>query len=151
MPRSTSPLVAEFTAALKASCRDCEPTFGALEGYLAGRLTVETLIRMSSLEGIDDASIAAASSNASLIAGRERFLDALFNSGLFQIGGTRLGPYGPACQGPFCNCNQGSHQVFMSRIQPLKTAGTGRKPIGRGVENASTGIQLSVRTQSDGT
>lgn len=90
----TIPLLAEYRKALIANDARAEPSFGSLEGYIAGRLTADVLAR------------------AGDVPTRESFLAALANIGTFDIGGFRL-RYGP-------RDNQGSDQVFLTMIHDGK-------------------------------
>lgn len=85
------PLLAEYRKALVANDVMARPSFGSLEGYIAGRLTAEVLAR------------------AGAAPTRESFLSALANTGKFDIGGFTLS-YGPGD-------NQGSEQVFLTVIR----------------------------------
>jgi branched-chain amino acid transport system substrate-binding protein len=85
------PLIAEYRKALTANDATARPSFGSLEGYIAGRLTADVLTRAG------DAPT------------RESFLSALHNTGTFDIGGFLLS-YGP-------DDNQGSDQVFLTVIR----------------------------------
>ena len=85
------PVVAKYQAALKAANPDAKPGFVTLEGYLAGRLAVEALGRVSG-----DLT-------------RQALLDTIAKSGPFDLGGFTL---------KFAaNDNQGSNQVFLTVIQ----------------------------------
>jgi ABC-type branched-subunit amino acid transport system substrate-binding protein len=85
------PLLSQYRKALRASDATARPSFGSLEGYLAGRLTAEVLKR----EGRQPT--------------REGFLATLSRLGTFDIGGFELG-YGP-------NDNRGSDRVFLTVIR----------------------------------
>lgn len=85
------PLLAEYRAALRAHDPEAPPGFGSLEGYIAGRLTVEVLRRL----GPEPT--------------RKAFLATLAGVGAFDIGGFRL-RYGP-------RDNRGSDQVFLTMIR----------------------------------
>jgi branched-chain amino acid transport system substrate-binding protein len=85
------PLLAEYRKALVANDAAARPSFGSLEGYIAGRLTAEVLNRA----GNDPT--------------RESFLKALASTGAFDIGGFTLS-YGPGD-------NQGSDKVFLTVIR----------------------------------
>jgi branched-chain amino acid transport system substrate-binding protein len=85
------PLLAEYRKALIANDAAARPSFGSLEGYIAGRLTAEVLNRAG-----DDPT-------------RESFLEALASTGGFDIGGFTLS-YGPGD-------NQGSDKVFLTVIR----------------------------------
>lgn len=92
LPQGDSiPLLADYRKALVANDASARPSFISLEGYIAGRLTVEVLAR----SGADPT--------------RESFLSALVNTGAFDIGGFKLN-YGPGD-------NQGSDQVFLTVIR----------------------------------
>ncbi len=89
-PEDTSvPLVAAYHRALARSGGG-EPGFVSLEGYMAGRLVVEALRRAG--RGLD----------------RDRFLDAIYGGGPFDLGGVTL-TYGPAD-------NQGMDLVFLTEL-----------------------------------
>ena len=85
------PLLAEYRSALAASDPTAHPSFGSLEGYIAGRLTAEVLARAG------DAPT------------RESFLAALTKTGTFDIGGYVLN-YGEGD-------NSGSDEVFLTVIK----------------------------------
>ncbi len=89
---SSIPLVAEYQAALKASNPDAEPGFVSLEGYITGRIAIEALRKI-------DGDVT-----------RQAMLDAIYNTGSFDLGGVTLS-YGPGD-------NQGMDEVFLSIIQP---------------------------------
>ena len=84
------PLLAEYRKALVANDATARPSFGSLEGYIAGRLTAEVLARAGDPPT------------------RESFLSALAETGSFDIGGFPL-KYGPGD-------NRGSDQVFLTVI-----------------------------------
>lgn len=85
------PLLVEYRKALVANDAAARPSFGSLEGYIAGRLTAEVLRRSG-----DDVT-------------RETFFKALATTGAFDIGGFVLS-YGPGD-------NQGSDKVFLTVIR----------------------------------
>jgi ABC-type branched-subunit amino acid transport system substrate-binding protein len=85
------PVVAAYQAVLKVSAPDSKPGFISLEGYVVGRLVVETLKRVSGEPT------------------REAFLDAV-TKGEFDFGGVKL-HY-------MADKNQGADQVFLTVIQP---------------------------------
>lgn len=87
----TLPLLSQYRKALTANDVRAKPSFGSLEGYIAGRLAAEVLVRSGDLPT------------------RERFLSTLDNTGTFDIGGFPL-YYGPGD-------NQGSDQVFLTVIR----------------------------------
>jgi len=90
-PRDPSlPVVASYHAALSALDTNAKPNFVSLEGYLVGRLVVETLKR---LPGVPT---------------REGFIDAIAKAP-FDFGGVTLS-YGPTK-------NQGSDQVYFTVLQ----------------------------------
>ena len=89
---SSIPLVSEYQAALKASNPDAEPGFVSLEGYITGRIAIEALRKI-------DGDVT-----------RQAMLDAIYNTGSFDLGGVTLS-YGPGD-------NQGMDEVFLSIIQP---------------------------------
>lgn len=92
-PEDTSiPLVAAYQAALKASDPSEPPGFVSLEGYIAGRLTVAALERISGEPT------------------RKDFLDAVTGGGGFDLGGMTLS-YAK-------DNNQGSNDVFLTVIRP---------------------------------
>ena len=84
-------VLAEYRAALAVHDPLAEPGFGSLEGYIAGRLTVDVLRRL----GPEPT--------------RAAFLGALAGVGAFDIGGFAL-RYGPGD-------NRGSDQVFLTMIR----------------------------------
>ncbi len=85
------PLLAEYRAALAASEPDARPSFGSLEGYIAGRLTTEVLRSLGDTPS------------------RAGFFEALNRIGDFDIGGFQL-RYAP-------EDNRGSDQVFLTVIR----------------------------------
>ena len=85
------PLVADYQAALKAYDASLEPGFVSLEGYMVGKLTVAALEK------------------AGKDLTREAFLNAVYGTGSFDLGGATLN-YG---QGD----NQGMDDVFLTVIQ----------------------------------
>ena len=90
-PRDPSlPVVASYQAALSAFNTHAKPDFVSLEGYLVGRLVVETLKRLPGEPT------------------REGFLDAIAKAP-FDFGGVTLS-YGPTK-------NQGSDQVYFTVLQ----------------------------------
>ena len=92
-PFDTSiPLVAEYQAALKAADPAAEPGFVSLEGYMVGKLTVEALKKT----GADVT--------------RQGFIDAVKNTGTFDLGGVSL-VYGEGD-------NQGMDDVFLTTMNP---------------------------------
>ena len=84
------PVVSSYQSALTAVGANDKPGFVSLEGYIVGRLTVETLKRITAQPT------------------REGFLDAI-NAGPFDLGGLELS-YGP-------EKNQGSDRVFFTILQ----------------------------------
>jgi ABC-type branched-subunit amino acid transport system substrate-binding protein len=84
------PLLGEYRSALQAYSPEAKPGFVSLEGYIAGRLTIEVL-RHAGPEPT-----------------RRRFLELLAEIGSFDIGGFVL-RYGP-------HDNRGSMQVFLTEI-----------------------------------
>ena len=85
------PLLADYRRALVANDATARPSFGSLEGYIAGRLTAEILARAGDTPT------------------RESFLSALTETGTFDIGGFTLS-YGPGD-------NRGSDKVFLTVIR----------------------------------
>ena len=85
------PLLGEYRSALAALEPDARPGFGSLEGYIAGRLTLDVLRHL----GPEPT--------------RETFIAALAEVGTFDIGGFVL-RYGPGD-------NRGSDQVFLTMIR----------------------------------
>lgn len=85
------PLLAQYRQALVSSDSNARPSFGSLEGYIAGRLTAAVLAR------------------AGNPLSREGFLAALGDTATFDIGGFML-KYGR-------RDNRGSHQVFLTVIR----------------------------------
>jgi branched-chain amino acid transport system substrate-binding protein len=85
------PVVAAYQAALTALAPDAGPGFVSLEGYLVGRLVIEALKRIPG-----DPT-------------REALLDAIANTGTFDLGGIEL-TYGPGK-------NQGSDRVFFTILR----------------------------------
>jgi len=91
-PRGDSiPLLEQYRQALVANDATAKPSFGSLEGYIAGRLTAEVLRK--------------AGENPT----RESFLKALVEIGTFDIGGFEL-TYGKGD-------NSGSDEVFLTVIK----------------------------------
>jgi ABC-type branched-subunit amino acid transport system substrate-binding protein len=85
------PVLADYRRALAAFDPDAMPGFGSLEGYIAGRLTLDVLSRLGPSPT------------------RAGFLAELASQGTFDIGGFRL-RYGP-------RDNRGSDQVFLTVIR----------------------------------
>ncbi|WP_298838897.1 ABC transporter substrate-binding protein [uncultured Roseobacter sp.] len=85
------PIVAEYQAALSALDASAEPGFVSLEGYVAGRLTIEGL------------------RNAGADLSRETFMAAMNNLGTVDFGGMTM-TFG-------AGDNQGSDDVFLTRIE----------------------------------
>jgi branched-chain amino acid transport system substrate-binding protein len=85
------PLVASYHQALKAANPNAEPGFVSLEGYMAGRLVVAALEKVSGEPS------------------RKALLDTIMN-GSFDLGGVTL-KYG-------ADDNQGMDEVFLTVIQP---------------------------------
>lgn len=85
------PLLSQYRLALAAFDPALEPGFGSLEGYIAGRLTLDVLRRL----GPEPT--------------RTGFLAALAGIGAFDVGGFAL-RYGPGN-------NRGSDQVFLTMIR----------------------------------
>lgn len=85
------PLLPQYRQALVASDGTARPSFGSLEGYIAGRLTANVLSRAGNPPT------------------RESFLTALTEKGTYDIGGFRL-KYG-------IGDNRGSDQVFLTVIR----------------------------------
>jgi branched-chain amino acid transport system substrate-binding protein len=85
------PLVARYHEALKAANPNSEPGFVSLEGYMAGRLVVAALEKISGEPS------------------RQALLSAIMG-GSFDLGGVTL-KYGP-------DDNQGMDEVFLTVIQP---------------------------------
>jgi len=95
-PRDTSvPVVAEYHTALRTVDPSAQPGFISLEGYLAGRLVVETL--------------RASADSADAPPTRESFLRHLAGAGVVDLGGFEV-EYGPGD-------NQGSDAVFLTVIR----------------------------------
>lgn len=94
------PLLQQYRSALAANDPGAKPSFGSLEGYIAGRLTVDVLRRL----GPDPT--------------RNDFLAALAGVGVYDIGGFVL-RYGP-------HNNRGTDQVFLTvirgdgRVEPVE-------------------------------
>jgi ABC-type branched-subunit amino acid transport system substrate-binding protein len=92
-PWDTSlPVVAEYQAALTALDASAEPGFVSLEGYVAGRLAIAGL----NVAGTELT--------------RQSFMAAMNGLGKIDLGGMTLN-FGP-------NDNQGSDDVFLTRIRP---------------------------------
>jgi len=87
----TIPLLAQYREALVANDATAKPSFGSLEGYIAGRLTADVLAR--------------AGDNPT----RASFLKALTDTGTFDIGGFKL-TFAPGD-------NSGSDEVFLTVIK----------------------------------
>jgi branched-chain amino acid transport system substrate-binding protein len=85
------PVVAAYQAALAGLAPDARPEFVSLEGYVVGRLVIEALKRIPGEPT------------------REALLDAIANTGTFDLGGIEL-TYGPGK-------NQGSDRVFFTILQ----------------------------------
>jgi ABC-type branched-subunit amino acid transport system substrate-binding protein len=85
------PLLPQYRQALVSSDANARPSYGSLEGYIAGRLAAAVLARAGNPPT------------------REGFLSALGDTGTFDIGGFTLG-YGR-------RDNRGSHQVYLTVIR----------------------------------
>lgn len=85
------PVVARYHKALKAAAPDERPGFVSLEGYLVGRTIIAALEK---IQGEPT---------------RKAFVEAVQNSGGFDLGGLKL-TYGPTS-------NRGSDQVFLTVLQ----------------------------------
>lgn len=95
-PRDTSvPVVAEYHTALREVDPSAQPGFVSLEGYLAGRLVVETLRASADPAGAPPT--------------RESFLGHLAEAGVVDLGGFEV-EYGS-------RDNQGSDEVFLTVIR----------------------------------
>jgi branched-chain amino acid transport system substrate-binding protein len=93
LPTDTSiDLVKRYQAALKAYKPGAAPDFVSLEGYMVGRLVVAALDKVQG-----DIT-------------RKAMLDAVYNTGTFDLGGVTL-HYSPTS-------NRGSNQVFLTVLQP---------------------------------
>lgn len=91
-PQDTGiPVVAQYQKALKALDAKEEPGFVSLEGYLVGKLTVEALKK------------------AGKDVTRQSFLDTIYKTGNWDLGGAKLA-FGPGD-------NQGMDDVFLTVIQ----------------------------------
>jgi branched-chain amino acid transport system substrate-binding protein len=91
-PQDTSiPIVGRYQTALKAVAPNAQPSFVSLEGYLNGRVIIAAL---GKIDGEPT---------------RKGFVEAVQNSGGFDLGGFKL-IYGPAN-------NRGSNQVFLTEVQ----------------------------------
>lgn len=86
------PLVKSYQEALTALDSKLEPGFVTLEGYMVGRVAVMAL------------------ENVQGELTRQNFLNAIWSTGTFDLGGVTLS-YGP-------DDNQGMDQVYMTRITP---------------------------------
>jgi branched-chain amino acid transport system substrate-binding protein len=92
LPEDTSiELVKRYQAALKASKPDAKPGFVSLEGYMVGRLVIAALDKVQGEIT------------------RKALLDAITNTGTFDLGGVKL-EYS-------ANSNRGSSQVFLTVLQ----------------------------------
>ncbi len=92
LPEDTSiDLVKRYQAALKASKPDAKPGFVSLEGYMVGRLVIAALEK------------------AQGEITRKALLDAISNTGTFDLGGVKL-EYS-------ASSNRGSSQVFLTVLQ----------------------------------
>ena len=85
------PLLSQYRQALVSSDASARPSYGSLEGYIAGRLTAAVLARAGNPPT------------------REGFLSALGDTGTFDIGGFIL-KYGR-------RDNRGSHRVYLTVIR----------------------------------
>jgi branched-chain amino acid transport system substrate-binding protein len=86
------PVVGRYHAALKASAPDAQPGFVSLEGYLVGRAIIAALEKVNGEPT------------------RQALVDAVQNTGSFDLGGFKLS-YS-------ASSNRGSNQVFLTVIQP---------------------------------
>eukprot|EP01029_Cantina_marsupialis_P010070 TRINITY_DN2305_c0_g2_i3.p1 TRINITY_DN2305_c0_g2~~TRINITY_DN2305_c0_g2_i3.p1 ORF type:complete len:1032 (+),score=211.17 TRINITY_DN2305_c0_g2_i3:59-3154(+) len=107
-PSDTSiPLVLEHLEMMKETSPSMAASFCSLEGYIAGGM----------------ASLSIDMSRTTLT--RDSFLDVIYESGVFSYGGISIGPYGRNTDcvedTPGCMCNQGSHSVFLTKIEPKGT------------------------------
>jgi branched-chain amino acid transport system substrate-binding protein len=92
LPEDTSiDLVKRYQAALKASKPDAKPGFVSLEGYMVGRLVIAALDKVQGEIT------------------RKALLDAITNTGTFDLGGVKL-EYS-------ASSNRGSSQVFLTVLQ----------------------------------
>jgi len=92
-PKDTAiPVVWRYQAALKAAAPDARPGFVSLEGYLVGRAIVAALEKVNGEPT------------------RQALVDAVQNTGSFDLGGFKLS-YS-------ASSNRGSNQVFLTVIQP---------------------------------
>jgi branched-chain amino acid transport system substrate-binding protein len=93
LPEDTSiDLVKRYQTALKASKPDAKPGFVSLEGYMVGRLVIAALEK------------------AQGEITRKALLEAITNTGTFDLGGVKL-EYS-------ASSNRGSSQVFLTVLQP---------------------------------
>jgi len=86
------PVVGRYQAALKAAAPDARPGFVSLEGYLVGRAIIAALEKVNGEPT------------------RQALVDAVQNTGSFDLGGFKLS-YS-------ASSNRGSNQVFLTVIQP---------------------------------
>jgi branched-chain amino acid transport system substrate-binding protein len=92
LPEDTSiDLVKRYQAAFKASKPDAKPGFVSLEGYMVGRLVIAALDKVQGEIT------------------RKALLDAITNTGTFDLGGVKL-EYS-------ASSNRGSSQVFLTVLQ----------------------------------
>jgi ABC-type branched-subunit amino acid transport system substrate-binding protein len=92
-PKDTAiPVVGRYQAALKAAAPDARPGFVSLEGYLVGRAIIAALEKVNGEPT------------------RQALVDAVQNTGSFDLGGFKLS-YS-------ASSNRGSNQVFLTVIQP---------------------------------
>lgn len=97
-PRATShPILSQYRSALATYYPGSQPNFVSLEGYVVGQFMIEAVSRI----------------RGPLTS--ENFLNAVYTSSVFYIGGLTIGPYSDI-SGP-AQCNQGLRQVFLTTIQ----------------------------------
>jgi ABC-type branched-subunit amino acid transport system substrate-binding protein len=96
-PRATThPILSQYRDALQTYYPAASPNFVSLEGYLVGQFVIEAMSRIRGPITSDN------------------FLNAIYSSSVFYIGGLTLGPYSDNVTG--APCNQGLRQIFLTTI-----------------------------------
>ena len=104
LPDNDEELAVRYRRSLAEEAPDSKPDFVSMEGYMAGMLVYNSLM------GMDSQAVNANSGQA--------LLDDIYESGIIDIDGWRLGPYGGNCSqlSTGCLCNQGMREVFLTQI-----------------------------------
>jgi adenylate cyclase len=104
LPSDTSfKIVANYGTAMSKYKPHIPLDFISLEGYLAATLVINVLQRLPTIS-------------------RSHFLNTIYDSSEFYIGGLRFGPYEDCVHSPSCTtCNQGLHKIWATSIGPNAT------------------------------